>query len=186
MTRSLALLLVLLAGPSAAQGWCDDLWFTRNLVMDRAGYCFGTPLGQALFDNSDCTGRRIALDPEASRLVDTILAAEARNECAIDTSRRTVDLDDAAIRRRLTDLPVRDEFESACIGWLGPETPLRAGHDRTAPELDRIARGDIVRYEHVPFGDWSYVTVATPEFETKGGGWLDRSAVEEDCFEIAG
>jgi hypothetical protein len=176
----------ILAAPAAAQDWCDDLWFTRNLVMDRAGYCFGTPLGQSVFDNADCTGQSVALAPDESRLVNRILEAEERAACSVDTSRRSVDLEDAAIRRRLTDLPVRDQAESACIGWQGPEAAVRAGHDAAAAVTARIEPGDVVLYRHVPEGDWSYVTIATQDFRTKGGGWLDGSRAEPACFEIAG
>ena len=41
------------------QAWaleiCDDLWLTRNLIFDRAGYCFGSVLGKSVFDNEGCT-----------------------------------------------------------------------------------------------------------------------------------
>jgi hypothetical protein len=180
------LVCFLLAGPAAAQGWCDDLWFTRNLVMDRAGYCFGTPLGQAVFDNADCTGQRVALSPDESRLVNRILEVEERAACRVDTLRSAIDLEDAAIRRRLTDLPVRDQTESACIGWQGPDTPVLAGHDAAADVIARIEPGDVVLYQHIPEGGWSYVTIATQDFQTKGGGWLDGSRTEPQCFEIAG
>ena len=60
--RALTLLLFLIASPAAASDVCHDLWFTRNLIMDRAGYCFGSMLGKATFDNSDCTGKNVSLD----------------------------------------------------------------------------------------------------------------------------
>ena len=50
----LTFLLSLCVTPAFALDHCEEWWFTRNLVFDRAGYCFSSPLGQAVFDNSDC------------------------------------------------------------------------------------------------------------------------------------
>jgi len=61
MRAFLALLLAALAAPAAALEICDELWFTRNLIYDRAGYCFSSPLGRAVFDNSDCTGSALKI-----------------------------------------------------------------------------------------------------------------------------
>ena len=186
MTYLLATLAVLGGSPAAATGFCDDLWFTRNLVMDRAGYCFGTPLGQSVFDNGDCTSASVSLDRAASQLVDDIQSAEARNQCDVDTTRDTVAINDIENRRQLVDLPIRSETESTCIGWQGEVTPVLAGRDSAAPEIARIEAGDIVQYQHVPVGDWHYVIIATQDFETRGGGWLDLSAGAPDCWEMAG
>ena len=60
---------------------CEDLWFTRNLIMDRAGYCFGSALGQSLFDNGDCLGKSVVLDAASSRLVQELRAREAQFAC---------------------------------------------------------------------------------------------------------
>jgi len=34
---------------------CDSLWYQRNLIYDRKGYCFQSPRGQAAFSNEGCT-----------------------------------------------------------------------------------------------------------------------------------
>jgi len=57
----IALICTLLAAPVQALDYCDELWFTRNLAFDRAGYCFGSPLGKA--DSS-----RTSLDVESLEL----------------------------------------------------------------------------------------------------------------------
>ena len=49
--RRAAICAFVVAGPAAADERCHDLWFARNAIMDRAGYCFGSVLGQAVFDN---------------------------------------------------------------------------------------------------------------------------------------
>jgi hypothetical protein len=33
---------------------CQNLWYVRNSIYDRKGYCFKTQDGKAAFDNSDC------------------------------------------------------------------------------------------------------------------------------------
>lgn len=174
------------AGPVLASDACADLWFTRNAIMDRAGYCFGSVLGQTVFDNAGCSGKQVALQPQAARSVAHIQALEARIGCKVDTSRRHLALSDLFLRLRLHDLPVRDEFASACLGWLGPAVPLHAGHGPHTPIVGQIAPGDYVRYGHLPVGGWTYVTTSDAAWQIRSGGWLDRSQVEERCQDVAG
>jgi len=46
-------LVCCLAGSATAQGpasmSCDDLWYARNAIYARNGYCFKTPRAQAVF-----------------------------------------------------------------------------------------------------------------------------------------
>ena len=44
---ALAIPAALAAFPALAFDPCEDLWFSRNQLYDRAGYCFSTPLGLA-------------------------------------------------------------------------------------------------------------------------------------------
>ncbi len=163
---------------------CRDLWFTRNLVMDRAGYCFGSALGQAVFDNDGCTGKNVRVDPAHAGLVAQIQALEAEHGCKVDTRGTTLDLDDIAIRRSLDDLPLFDEFPGGCLGWTAAETPLRAGHDPSSRVIGAIAPGDYVYLTHVPVDGWAYVTVHEPGWgPLKGGGWLRG---EMQCRDHAG
>ncbi|MCK5500992.1 MAG: YARHG domain-containing protein, partial [Tritonibacter mobilis] len=55
------LLALAAATPAVAGDYCADLWFTRNAIIDRAGYCFGSTLGQRLFDNGDCIAKSVSL-----------------------------------------------------------------------------------------------------------------------------
>ena len=73
-----------------ANDGCDDLWFTRNLIFDQVGYCFGSPLGQAVFDNADCTAKTPQLSDQDRTRVDAIEAEEARWDCRVDTSKTHV------------------------------------------------------------------------------------------------
>lgn len=181
-----SLIVLTMAGPAAADG-CDDLWFTRNLIMDRAGYCFGSTLGQAVFDNSDCIGKSVQVAPIDSQLVARIQNLEKVHGCRVNTSGTHLDLPDSFVRRQLIDLPVRDEFESACLGWLGQVVPLRSGTSTLAPVIGQILPGQTVSYGHYPVGNWSYVTVSNRgAWQPVGGGWLDLGTYGEQCEQVAG
>ena len=39
---------------------CQNLWYVRNSIYDRKGYCFKTQDGKETFDNSDCSVRNAA------------------------------------------------------------------------------------------------------------------------------
>lgn len=185
--RILILLLSLVATPALAADPCDDLWFSRNLIMDRAGYCFGTALGKAIFDNADCTGKSVTLIREEQRQVDAILKQERAFGCKVDTSRRSMDLPDIAVRRRMVDQPVADEFESGCFGWLEVATPLFAARNTSGAIVGRIEPGDNLLYMHWPVDDWNYVTVWTDGMSTfKSGGWMRFRTTEESCRNWAG
>lgn len=187
--RCLALFIALglSAGPAAATEFCDDLWFTRNAVFDRAGYCFGSPLGQTVFDNADCTGTDVALAPEAKALADLVRGREAEFGCKTDSNRVSLALDDIAWRRQLAAFPVADELQSGCLGWTGPDTPLFAGHGPATAVIGRIAPGDFVSHAHVPVGHWTYVTVWDANWSRlKSAGWHDFRNDEAHCQAWAG
>lgn len=171
---------------SSALANCDDLWFTRNLVMDRAGYCFGSILGQAQFDNGDCIGKSVSLLPYWSEFVAQVQGLERYHGCRVNTGQPSLAVNDIWIRRLLTQLPIADEFESACLGWLGPPTPLYAGYDGVSPAIGTINPGNYVGFSHLPVGQWSYVTASGPDFLPTSGGWLFGSVPQHLCADWAG
>ncbi len=177
--------MVLLATPALADV-CDDLWFTRNLIMDRAGYCFGSTLGQAVFDNANCRGKEVKLDTASQKLVEDLRRNETDLSCAVNTKGTTLDLPDIEIRRRLVDLPVRDEFESGCIGWRDGDVPLFAGHQPGSEVIGWVSPGDNILYSHVPVGDWDYVTVSDSNWNLKAGGWFGQATTDASCENWAG
>lgn len=186
MRRLLSLLSALLLPlPALADDGCHDLWFTRNLIMDRAGYCFGSTLGQAVFDNRGCTGKSVSLGAAEQRLVTQIRALEQSHGCRVNTGQPWLDLDDVFWRQQLWVLPVRDEFESACLGWLGSVIALRAGPGHGTAQIGQVLPGDYVGYAHIPVGGWTYVTTHSADWQIKSGGWFDLS-IPEQCRDFAG
>lgn len=180
------LVLCVLAAPLRAATGCEDVWFTRNLIMDRAGYCFSSPLGRALFDNSDCIGTSVQPDAKSMSIVAQIRSLEAQHNCRVDTNRTWIDLPDINFRRVLTDHPIRDEFESSCLGWIGATANLYAGQDGAARILGQIFQGDYVHFAHYGGAPgWSYVTVGPPSGPMRTAGWLYWPN-EHPCADFAG
>lgn len=184
--RCIIALLALFSAPMALANGCHDLWFTRNLVMDRAGYCFGSVLGQAQFDNSDCVGKQVTLAPYWSNFVAQVQALEREWGCKVNSSQTVLDLEDAWIRRQLVHLPLRDELGSGCLGWQGPATPLYAGFDGVSPAIGSINPGNYVTFYHWPVGEWTYVTVSGPDWVRFSGGWLYGVVPQNYCAGWAG
>lgn len=183
--RLLLAMSLLSAGPAAAAGWCDDLWFTRNLVMDRAGYCFGSALGRTYFDNGDCVGTSVSPQGAAARLMRQVQRLEAESGCKgrVDTNGTWLDVPDMGVRSQLDNLPLIAETPSACIGWRGPLTALQAGR-RVAPHaFGLIEPNDTVSFDHAPEDGWVYVTAyfntaqeGSP-WRLKSGGWIQVAQV---------
>lgn len=181
-----ALLAMAAATPALADSYCDDLWFTRNAIMDRAGYCFGSSLGKHVFDNGDCIGTSVTLSEADATRVAKLEAQEREAGCRVDTSRSRLDVLDLRYRQRLVDLPVTDGLESTCIGWRGDPLPLRAGHGLNTDVIGQVLPGDTLNYGHYPVGGWSYVTVHDSDWHLKSAGWYHVEAYPQRCAQFAG
>ncbi|MEL7126688.1 MAG: DUF4453 domain-containing protein [Pseudomonadota bacterium] len=181
-----AVLLCLLASPAWADT-CHDWWFTRNLVIDRAGYCFGSVLGQAQFDNADCIGQTVTLDPASAAAVEQIRQLEVDNQCRVNTAQPVLNLIDRDIRRQLQAQPIADIFESACLRYRAAPRPLYDAPDPSARVIGQIVPGDTVSYAHLPAGTWAYVTTHQGSFPgLRSGGWLGTPIQIPDCEDWAG
>ena len=157
MSRLVFLLLSLLGSPAFALDNCDEWWFTRNLIFDRAGYCFASPLGQAVFDNDGCRPGDPNLDGASQAIVAGIQALEQQWECKVDTQRQTLNIPNLPARMALGDIPVPDEYESGCMGWRGAPIPLREARDDAAPVIANIATGADIYYGFVQVDGWDFV-----------------------------
>ncbi len=171
---------------ATADEFCEDLWFTRNAIMDRAGYCFGSNLGQAVFDNSDCLGKTVSLSAKDQEMVAELQTLEREGNCRVDTSRHSLSLVDFAQRQALWELPLRDISESTCLGWQGQSIDLHAGPGNTTPVIGKITPGDTIGYSHLPLGHWDYVQVFDSDWAFKSAGWTDLHVSPKTCSNIAG
>lgn len=182
MHRFVTLLFVLLASPVAALDNCDEWWFTRNLIYDRAGYCFASPLGHAVFDNDSCLPGDPTLDSASQTIVAGLQALEQQSDCKVDTQRRTLNLPNLPARLALGDIPVPDEDESGCMGWRGAEIALHDRRSDDAPVIGLIAPGADIYYGFVQVDGWDFVL-------SQGGvmGWMRRIPFDADsCAANAG
>ncbi|MEL7099816.1 MAG: DUF4453 domain-containing protein [Pseudomonadota bacterium] len=137
--------LLLMAAPALADKVCAEAWFARNLIADRGGYCFGSPLGQALFDNSDCATKQPALSAADARRIALLRSTEIEWSCAVDTDSAV--LPHAPEHLRAFDpVPAITGYESACDGWLGPRTFVRSGPGGRV--MGEIVSGDTVMFLH--------------------------------------
>lgn len=181
-----AFAFALLAGPAfAATDPCHDLWFTRNLVFDRAGYCFTSPLGRSVFDNEGCTTSSPRLSADDREIVAQVRETEEWIGCRVDTDTSELVLDAIEWRRRLDTLPVLSRGESACLGWRNAEVPLYSGTGEGARRIGQISPGDTVSYNHELRAPFSFVTVHRG-VELVAIGWTDMQADEASCTMFAG
>lgn len=191
--KRLFLSLALLTAPAAASAadiFCEYPWFVRNLIFDRAGYCFSSPLGQALFDNADCTGTDITLSPRDAAAVAHIRELEAREMCQIDTSAGRLDHQDAFQHlHRMTVLPIPVEHESGCSGYLGPERlVMPAPSPLASPVQGVLTQGTDILFGHLAEGTWEFVGIYPEGWsgEPTLYGWVDFGGTFPACQQYAG
>lgn len=184
----LALFLLLFAAPAGADPFCDDLWFARNQLFARAGFCFGSPLGQAVFGNAGCIGKEVTLEPGGAEMVAAISALEAQVPCKVDTTRRALEVENIGLRLRLEQVVFRSEFASGCLGWTGPALTLLAGPRPGAAPTGVVQAGDdiIWEYDSLPWPDgWSFISAHRGGVEL-GFGWYPGEIDQGLCSRLAG
>lgn len=185
---ALAVPAALAAFPALAFDPCEDLWFSRNQLYDRAGYCFSTPLGQAVFDNADCTSKEVALEPGGAEILRYVQEMESLLACSVDTSATQIDIENLGLRFRLETVVALSEFASGCLGWTGEPIPLRAGPRDEAEVISVAMPGDDITWEYEPIGwpeGWSFITVYRDGAQTALG--FARDEIDYDlCTGLAG
>lgn len=181
MKRTLiAATLVLVSGQAHAT--CEDAWYLRNLAFDRAGYCFGSALGEAVFDNSDCTTKSPTLLDWDKRLVDETKQYEANMGCKIDTTANQLESTLIGKLDFVDLLPSLAPYESICIGFSGPDLPMRSdlGIVTSYPTGDVVA-GDTVRFRFHSADGFEFVETDL------GAGWIPAGSIApENCRQFAG
>lgn len=177
MTR-LALFLCssLLFSPTAVLADCADYWFTRNLIFDRVGYCFGSPLGQAIFDNRDCTTQSPVLAAPDKAAVARIRANEADAQCRINTQARSLGLPNIAFRKQVQTIPVPLPRNSAlgCLTWRAGAVALHNGADHRFAVVGQLNPGDNIYFNHEQVGAFSFVSTEGAAGQQQGWVALPR------------
>ena len=190
MIRVLAAVwMVALSGPSMALELCDELWFGRNLVFDQAGYCFGSPLGEEVFNNADCTTSAPVLSPVDQAYVAWVKETESEWQCNVDTSRTHIRVALPDLQHQLTDRVAASPYESACIGWGGPQITLYAGHSTGSEVLGYVHTGFDIHWDfewlNAPAG-WEFITVKSRTGVTHAMGWSHATILPAQCQMMAG
>lgn len=151
MLKHLSIALTLASSSAYADdGSCQQLWFARNAMMDHVGYCFESPLGKALFDNSDCTTSSPVLSTAAAAMVAQIKRNEAFLGCSIDTSTtntRPFQYDSFDEMRPLEvtpPVPTTWAAEWSCIGYIGAPLAVRIAPRHDADMVGLLQPGGII------------------------------------------
>ena len=185
------LLCLLLVGPTVsvrAADLCSDLWISRNAIYNQVGYCFRSPLGMTLFDNSDCQEQPREASRQMSDKVARIRRFERQFDCAVDTSRTDIDVHLPRLRILMRDQPVANGDESTCIGvivqgWI----PLRLAKQETSRITGYVRDGDTIDFAHEPEGDWLFASAVRREGrDVPMAGWFLGPLDDGDCRAIAG
>lgn len=184
----MAIALLQIPGSAFADRVCDDLWLSRNHLFDLAGQCFKSTLGQAVFDNRDCSTTAAKLSPQSAAIVANIREQERVFGCRTDTSRSKLELDLVGLRRQLRHVPVAEEWESGCIFYQGPAVALLAEARRTAAPIGTLGIGHNVLFSHSsPYADWQFVTTSLEDGTPVSLGWLpDSIDWDAHCRGLAG
>ncbi|ABD56799.1 DUF4453 domain-containing protein [Jannaschia sp. CCS1] len=192
----IAVLLALtgFTGPASAQNssFCQELWLSRNTVMDRAGQCFGTPLGQAVFDNSDCVEGGLRLTPMDAEIVRLAQQTEDWANCQVDTQAGQLSGDVEPFRTRLRELvtiPVRGDSEHGCRGYGGPPVALHAGTSPSTTVIGTLVAAQGFSVSHITMrSGWEYLEVYDPDGPVVAHGWTrnDLETMVASCTFFAG
>ena len=154
---------------------CESLWVERNQILNVAGQCFETALGQAVFDNSDCTPGAPALPEVAVNRISRIEMAEQGRLCEVNTgrSRITVNGRYGPLRfgeggivlgrwpeglKRLDVFPFPAHERSCTVGGLsdGGFLALRSGPDTRYPQIGQLLNGERVLSTSACMGRWCF------------------------------
>lgn len=181
MTR---LILAVVSGlmASQAQATCEDAWYLRNLAFDRAGYCFGSVLGKSVFNNGDCTTKSPSLSAWDQRMIDATKRYETAMGCKINTSATRLESTLIGKLDLMDRLPTIAPYESMCIGFNGPDLPMRSdlGIASSYP-TGVVAAGDTVRFRFEAADGFEFVETDL------GAGWIASGAISPaDCRQFAG
>lgn len=180
--------VLLLVKPVVADEACDDLWYSRNFYFDQAGYCFGSKLGNQVFDNSDCKSKNVTLTESIKQRISQMKQVEQEFSCKVDTSKvRPLDIPNFNSRKLLSEQPINHGLESGCYGYLGTnQVPLYSAKSNNSKIMGYVKTGDDICSVHdeiVTDGWWFAGTTDTNGNET--AGWT-KAPIFDQCETVAG
>lgn len=176
--------LLLSATQVAGFETCDELWFARNHTYASYGHCFASPLGKVYFANPQCTSDPADLEEPHDGLVARIRAREVELGCDIDTKQTRLNIVAADWRDYLTEQPVAADYESGCLGYLGPyPIALNAGPATYTTTIATIALGATIIWGFEPTQGWDFVVAEQPDGSTIAG-WTNETV--DKCETFAG
>jgi hypothetical protein len=170
---------------------CADLWFSRNAMLDQAGYCFATPLGKAIFDNSDCTTKEPVLSHAIKAQIAEIIELEQGDAggfydvCNVDTSKQYLELEAMDLRKQLDFQPATDGGTGICIGYLGADIPLHSAPWVSARRIGVARAGDLITHGHLDWNGWSFSLIGNAQGWT-AAGWYKAGFDANSCEAYAG
>ncbi len=174
---------------------CESLWVERNQILNVAGQCFHTPLGQAVFDNSDCIPGAPALPEAAVNRISRIELAEQGRLCAVNTARDHILVNGRygplrfgeggvvlgrwrGALQKLDVFPRSAGRERSCtVSGLDPRgdnfLALRSGPDVRYPQIGSMVNGERVVSSSACIGRWCFAdTVQNGNAVEQRNGWF--------------
>lgn len=180
--------ITLLAPPAFAEEACDDLWYSRNFYFDKAGYCFGSALGKAVFDNANCKSKDVSFSDAIKLRISHIKQTEKMNECKVSSKKvRNLDIYNFDMRKKLADQPINHGYESSCFGYQGDaKVPLYSAMSEGSEIMGYVGTGDSVYSAHdeISKTKWWFAT-RTNEDGKIVIGWTNQTIFDQ-CKAVAG
>lgn len=159
MRQALAFLSCLLASVpmvALANDPCSDLWLSRNAMLNDAGYCFSSNLGQTIFDNADCSTDEPVLLADVQQQIGAIATQEKLSQCVVDTSSRSINLDHIYLRLQLDFQPLDEGDEGGCLGYQGNPITVYSAPNPSSKILGTIQPNDSFAMRYPDWEGWSF------------------------------
>ena len=180
---------------SSGRASCESLWVERNQILNVAGYCFETALGQAVFNNADCAPGMPALTDAALNRISRIEQAEQGRLCEVNTGRVKITINGrySALRfgdggitlgrwpdalDKLVVFPRDAGRERACtVTGLAADgdnfLALRNGPDVRYEQIGALTNGERVFSSSICLGRWCFAeSVLSGNIRESRVGWF--------------
>jgi hypothetical protein len=167
---------------------CENMWYARNLIAHRAGYCFGSELGQSMFGNDGCTGKNPTMSEADRERVRQFAALEKSWGCDVDTSATMLKSDVIPFIADLERFAFRDDTESSCGGYKGPRIALHAGPSSDTAIVGYIEPGNSILSSYILEKGWEMLEVnaSMENSQLRAVGWTPEEVFSYGCEFMAG